>query len=170
MKKSTKIIFMSSSEAESVKLFSNSYLATRVAFFNELDSFCLENNFDTRSVIDGLSSDSRIGEGYNNPSFGFGGYCLPKDTKQLKSNFRNVPNAIIKSLPLSNQRRKQYIAKDILKHKTKNIGIYLLAMKKGSDNFRESSIIDIIRLLKKNGRNIFIYEPTVDRKKIIIWL
>ena len=166
LKKSTKIIFMSSSEAESVKLFSNSYLATRVAFFNELDSFCLENNFDTRSVIDGLSSDSRIGEGYNNPSFGFGGYCLPKDTKQLKSNFRNVPNAIIKSLPLSNQRRKQYIAKDILKHKTKNIGIYLLAMKKGSDNFRESSIIDIIRLLKKNGRSIFIYEPTVDRKTL----
>tara|TARA_B100000035_G_scaffold258762_1_gene229173 strand:+ start:1734 stop:2903 length:1170 start_codon:yes stop_codon:yes gene_type:complete len=167
LKKNTKIIFMSSSEAESVKLFSNSYLATRVAFFNELDSFCLENGFDTRSVIDGISSDLRIGEGYNNPSFGFGGYCLPKDTKQLKSSFKSVPNALIRSLTPSNQRRKQYIANDILKQKAKNIGIYLLAMKKDSDNFRESSIIDIIRLLKKNGRNIFIYEPTIDRKKTL---
>ena len=164
-KKNIKTIYMTSKEAESVKLFSNSYLATRVAFFNELDSYCLGNSLDTRSIIEGVSYDPRIGEGYNNPSFGYGGYCLPKDTKQLTSNFGKIPNALIKSLTSSNLRRKQFIVSDILKHKVKNIGIYKLAMKKDSDNFRESSIIDIIRMLKKNGRNVFIYEPLIKDKR-----
>ena len=164
-KKNIKTIYMTSKEAESVKLFSNSYLATRVAFFNELDSYCLGNGLDTKSIIEGISSDPRIGEGYNNPSFGYGGYCLPKDTKQLNSNFGKIPNALIKSLTSSNLRRKQFIVSDILKHKVKNIGIYKLAMKKDSDNFRESSIIDIIRMLKKNGRNVFIHEPLIKDKK-----
>jgi len=164
-KKNIKTIYMTSKEAESVKLFSNSYLATRVAFFNELDSYCLGNGLDTKSIIEGISSDPRIGEGYNNPSFGYGGYCLPKDTKQLNSNFGKIPNALIKSLTSSNLRRKQFIVSDILKNKVKNIGIYKLAMKKDSDNFRESSIIDIIRMLKKNGRNVFIHEPLIKDKK-----
>ncbi len=167
LKKNIPIIFMSSTEAESVKLFSNSYLATRVAFFNELDSFSIENKMSSKLLIEGISADPRIGNEYNNPSFGFGGYCLPKDTKQLKANFKNIPNALISSLNRSNQLRKKYIAEDILKLKTKNIGIYTLAMKKGSDNFRESSIIDIIKILKRNGKNIFIYEPLiVDKKRI----
>ncbi len=166
-KKNIKTIYMPSTEAESVKLFSNSYLAARVAFFNELDSFCLGTNLNPKSIIVGVSSDPRIGEGYNNPSFGFGGYCLPKDTKQLHSSFGRIPDALIKSLTLSNYQRKQFIVNDILKHKEKNIGIYMLAMKKDSDNFRESSIIDIIRLLKRNGRNVFIYEPLIKDKKSI---
>ena len=166
-KRNIKTVYMPSTEAESVKLFSNSYLASRVAFFNELDSYCLGNKLDPKSIIMGVSSDPRIGEGYNNPSFGFGGYCLPKDTKQLHSNFGQIPNALVKSLTLSNLQRKQFIVSDILKHKEKNIGIYMLAMKKDSDNFRESSIIDIIKLLKKNGRNIFIHEPLIKDKKSI---
>jgi len=166
-KRNLKIIYMSSTEAESVKLFSNSYLAARVAFFNELDSYCIGNNLDPKSIIVGVSSDPRIGEGYNNPSFGFGGYCLPKDTKQLRSSFGQIPNSLVRSLTLSNLQRKQFVVSDILKHKEKNIGIYMLAMKKDSDNFRESSIIDIIRLLKKNGRNIFIHEPLLKDKKTI---
>ncbi|MEC8077795.1 MAG: nucleotide sugar dehydrogenase [Pseudomonadota bacterium] len=166
-KRNIKTIYMSSTEAESVKLFSNSYLAARVAFFNELDSYCLGNNLDPKSIIVGVSSDPRIGEDYNNPSFGFGGYCLPKDTKQLHSSFGQIPDALIKSLTLSNLQRKQFIVSDILKHKAKNIGIYMLAMKKDSDNFRESSIIDIIRQLKKNGRNVFIHEPLIKDKKSI---
>ena len=167
LKENIKTIFMQSSEAESVKLFSNTYLATRVAFFNELDSYCIKNNLNTKSIIEGVSLDSRIGTGYNNPSFGYGGYCLPKDTKQLKSSFGEVPNALIKSLNRSNQLRKKYIADNILQNNTKNIGIYMLAMKKHSDNFRESSIIDIIKLLKKNGRNVIIYEPSLKHNKTI---
>lgn len=161
LKKNIKIVYMTSSEAESVKLFSNSYLAMRVAFFNELDSYSIGMNLDSKSIIDGVSSDPRIGECYNNPSFGYGGYCLPKDTKQLNSSFGKIPRALIKSLTLSNQYRKKFIVHDILKYKEKNIGIYMLAMKKDSDNFRESSIIDIIKLLKKNGRNVYIYEPLI---------
>jgi UDPglucose 6-dehydrogenase len=155
---------MTSREAESVKLFANSYLAMRVAYFNELDSFALSQNIDSKQLIDGICADPRIGDGYNNPSFGFGGYCLPKDTLQLSANFKNVPNAIVKSLKKSNQLRKRYIVDDILKSKAKRIGIYLLAMKKDSDNFRESSIIDVIKLLKKNGKTIYIYEPLLGKK------
>ena len=159
LKKNIKTLFMDSSEAESVKLFSNSYLAARISFFNELDSFSMSNNHDSKQIIEGICSDPRIGNGYNNPSFGYGGYCLPKDTKQLEASFDSIPNMMIKSLNKSNQLRKKYIVNDLLKTKVKNIGIYQLAMKKGSDNFRHSSIIDIIKLLKNKGKNIYIHEP-----------
>ena len=167
LNKFVKTFTMTSREAESVKLFANSYLAMRVAYFNELDSFALSQNIDSKQLIDGICADPRIGDGYNNPSFGFGGYCLPKDTLQLSSNFNNVPNAIVKSLKKSNQLRKRYIVDDILKSKATHIGIYLLVMKKDSDNFRESSIIDVIKLLKKNGKTIYIYEPLLGKKKNI---
>tara|TARA_B100000900_G_scaffold172922_1_gene146811 strand:- start:128 stop:781 length:654 start_codon:yes stop_codon:yes gene_type:complete len=167
LKKNIKILFMGSTEAETVKLFSNNYLATRVAFFNELDSFAIFSNLDPRSIIDGISTDPRIGTFYNNPSFGFGGYCLPKDTKQLSSSFKNIKSALIPSLNKSNDLRKKNITNDILRMNVKNIGIYNLSMKKDSDNFRESSIIDIIKNLKKSGKNIYIYEPLIrDKKKI----
>ena len=167
LKKNIKTLFMDSSEAESVKLFANSYLATRISFFNELDSFSMTNEMDSKQIIDGICSDPRIGDGYNNPSFGFGGYCLPKDSKQLLANFDSIPNSIIKALNRSNQLRKKHIVDDLLKTKVKSIGIYLLAMKKGSDNFRESSIIDIIKLLKNKGKNIFIHEPLItDQSKV----
>ena len=167
LNKDVKTFTMTSSEAESVKLFANSYLAMRVAYFNELDSFASCHHLDSKQLIDGICSDPRIGDGYNNPSFGFGGYCLPKDTLQLSSSFNNVPNAIIKSLKKSNQLRKKHVVDDILKSRVKHIGIYLLSMKKDSDNFRESSIIDVIKLLKKNGKTIYIYEPLLGKKKNI---
>ena len=167
LKKNIKTLFMDSSEAESVKLFANSYLAARISFFNELDSFSMSNNFDSKQLIDGICSDPRIGDGYNNPSFGYGGYCLPKDTKQLEASFDSIPNSMIKSLNKSNQLRKKCIVDDLLKTKVKNIGIYQLAMKKGSDNFRHSSIIDIIKLLKNKGKNIYIHEPLITNQSKI---
>jgi len=167
LKKNIKTLFMSSTEAETVKLFANNYLATRVAFFNELDSYSIHYNLNTKSVIDGISSDPRIGTHYNNPSFGFGGYCLPKDTKQLISSFKDIKSALIPSLNSSNNLRKKYIISDILKLNIKNIGIYKLSMKKDSDNYRESSIIDIIKNLKKFDKNIFIYDPLLDDKNKI---
>ena len=167
LKKNIKTFFMGSTEAETVKLFSNNYLATRVAFFNELDSYAIHAKLDTKSIIDGVSTDPRIGTFYNNPSFGFGGYCLPKDTKQLSSSLRKVNCLLIPSLSKSNDLRKKTISDDILRLNVKNIGIYNLSMKKDSDNFRESSIIDIIKILRKFGKNIFIYEPLItDKKKI----
>ena len=167
LKKNIKTLFMDSSEAESVKLFSNSYLAARISFFNELDSFSMSNSFDSKQLIDGICSDPRIGNGYNNPSFGYGGYCLPKDTKQLEASFDSIPNSMIKSLNKSNQLRKKCIVDDLLKTKVKNIGIYQLAMKKGSDNFRHSSIIDIIKLLKNKGKNIYVHEPLITNQSKI---
>ena len=167
LKKNINTLFMGSTEAETVKLFANNYLATRVAFFNELDTFCMYSKLNTKSIIDGISTDTRIGNYYNNPSFGFGGYCLPKDTKQLNSSFKNIKTALISSLSNANNLRKKTITEDILKLNVKNIGIYNLSMKKGSDNFRESSIIDIIKSLKKFGKNVFIYEPLItDKNKI----
>ena len=167
LKKNINTLFMGSTEAETVKLFANNYLATRVAFFNELDTFCMYSKLNTKSIIDGISTDTRIGNYYNNPSFGFGGYCLPKDTKQLNSSFKNIKTALISSLSNANNLRKKTITEDILKLKVKNIGIYNLSMKKGSDNFRESSIIDIIKSLKKFGKNVFIYEPLITNKNKI---
>tara|TARA_Y100000768_G_C23970057_1_gene680033 strand:- start:92 stop:1261 length:1170 start_codon:yes stop_codon:yes gene_type:complete len=164
LKKNIKTLFMGSTEAESVKLFANNYLATRVAFFNELDSYSIHYKLNTKAIIDGISTDPRIGDFYNNPSFGFGGYCLPKDTKQLSSSFQNINSALIPSLSKANNLRKKNIAIDILKMNVKNIGIYNLSMKKGSDNFRESSIIDIIKNLKKSGKNVYIYEPLITNK------
>ena len=158
------IFLMESGEAEAVKLFSNAYLATRISFFNELDTFALACNLDSQSIIDGVSSDPRIGAHYCNPSFGYGGYCLPKDTKQLESDFGDLPQELFSSIIKSNISRKKYIANYVASLDKKVIGIYLLAMKKNSDNFRESSIVDVIQALKELDKNItiLIYEPLVN--------
>ena len=154
-------LYMSSSEAEAVKLFSNTYLAMRVSFFNELDSYSLVNKLDTKNIIDGVCLDPRIGKVYNNPSFGFGGYCLPKDTKQLVSSFHknNIPQKLIEAIVSSNKIRKDFIADEILKMNPKNVGLFRLTMKEGSDNFRSSSIKGILKRLKAKGVNAIIYEP-----------
>jgi len=155
------IISMSSTEAEAVKLFSNTYLAMRVAFFNELDSFSESNKLNTKKIIEGVSLDNRVGNFYNNPSFGYGGYCLPKDSKQLLTNYKDIPNKIITAVVESNQTRKEFIANSILSRSPKIVGIYRLIMKEGSDNFRESAILDIIDMLLKNDISIVVYEPLV---------
>ena len=160
LKESVDVLLMEPKEAEAIKLFSNTYLAMRIAFFNELDTFSLKNNLNSKSIIDGMSYDDRIGHGYNNPSFGYGGYCLPKDTKQLAANYENVPERLISAIVESNKIRKEFIAKYILDKQLKNIGIYRLVMKEGSDNFRESAVQDIIKNIKKNiNMSIKIYEP-----------
>tara|TARA_A100001015_G_scaffold258267_1_gene301431 strand:+ start:1882 stop:3051 length:1170 start_codon:yes stop_codon:yes gene_type:complete len=160
-KKDVLKLFMSSSEAEAVKLFSNSFLALRVAFFNELDSFSLANNLDPCSIIEGVSFDSRIGNFYNNPSFGYGGYCLPKDTKQLLSEYKSIPQDLIEAVINSNSTRKDFITRQILKLKPKTVGVYLLSMKMNSDNFRSSSILDVMERLKSKGVEVIIYEPLI---------
>jgi len=159
---------MDSDEAEAVKLFSNAYLATRICFFNELDTFALAHNLDSQSILDGVTSDPRIGSHYCNPSFGYGGYCLPKDTKQLESHFGNLPQEMFSSVIKSNILRKKYIASYIASLDKKVIGVYLLAMKKNSDNFKDSSIIGVLKALKELDKNIIIliYEPSVDVSSI----
>lgn len=161
LKKDIPILCTGSEEAEAIKLFANNYLAMRVAFFNELDSFALKNNLNTKDVINGISSDTRIGKGYNNPSFGYGGYCLPKDTKQLLANFNNVPQNLIQAIIDSNQTRKMFIANTIKAKNPKVVGIYRLCMKEGSDNFRSSSILDIMQMINSSNVKIIIYEPTL---------
>ena len=161
LEKETPFLIIRSTEAESVKLFSNTYLAMRVAFFNELDSFAITKNLSTANIIKGICLDQRIGNYYNNPSFGYGGYCLPKDTKQLLSEYNNTPNDLIRSIVTSNNVRKRFMV-DYVKskvNKTQTIGIYKLAMKYGSDNFRQSAIIDIIDQLLDEGYSLVIYEP-----------
>jgi UDPglucose 6-dehydrogenase len=153
------LLALESSEAESVKLFSNAYLAMRVAFFNEVDNFCISNNLSTEEIINGISKDSRIGQGYNNPSFGYGGYCLPKDTKQAESLFDSDLQKLLTATIRSNQDRIKYIAKIILKKCNKNVGIFRLQMKSNSDNFRLSSTVELINCLKKQAHQIIIYEP-----------
>ncbi len=155
------ILLTNSTEAEAIKLFANSYLALRVAFFNELDTFSMVHGLDARAVIDGVSLDPRIGPGYNNPSFGYGGYCLPKDTKQLLANYRNVPQSTIRAAVEANELRKDFIAADIQSRGPKTVGIYRLIMKAGSDNFRESSIIGIIERLRAAGTDVVVYEPNL---------
>lgn len=166
------VIFMKSTEAEAVKLFANTYLAMRVAFFNELDTFAQINGLDTKSIIDGVCHDPRIGNYYNNPSFGYGGYCLPKDTKQLLENFRGVPNEIMRAVVKSNGTRKDFIAESVLNMANSNrtdqkkdphvVGIYMLSMKTDSDNFRQSSILGVIERIKEKGAEIVIYEPSLN--------
>ena len=158
-KNKPQILLMNSCEAEAVKLFANTYLATRVTFFNELDSYCLNQNLDAESVIRGVSLDPRIGEGYNNPSFGYGGYCLPKDTKQLLANFESIPQGIFSAVVAGNSKRKNFIADQVMSLSPRSVGIYRLIMKEGSDNFRESAIFDIIQIIRSKGIPIYIYEP-----------
>ena len=154
--------FVSNSEAESIKLFSNSYLALRVAFFNELDNFALANNHDAKKIIDGLAGDPRIGSHYNNPSFGYGGYCLPKDTKQLETSLIDVPSDLISAITKSNYERIEFIVQKILEQKCKHIGIYKLAMKKGSKNSRNSSTAMVAKNLKSYGLKVSIYDENID--------
>lgn len=159
------ILCMDATEAEAVKLFSNTYLAMRVAYFNELDTYCAKHDLSSLDIVRGVSLDPRIGQHYNNPSFGYGGYCLPKDTKQLLANYKDVPQNLIQAIIHSNKTRKQFILQEILKKRPDIVGIYRLTMKTGSDNFRDSAIQDIIRELEEYNIQIQIYEPTLQHEK-----
>lgn len=162
IKKDAVILCVDSTEAEAIKLFSNTYLAMRVAFFNELDTYCLKNRLSALDIIAGVGLDQRIGDHYNNPSFGYGGYCLPKDTKQLLANYHETPQELISAIIRSNQTRKQAIIDDILSRDVSCVGIYRLTMKADSDNFRESAVHDVLQGLADQGIKIVIYEPTLD--------
>lgn len=167
IKKDVPILLTNSTEAEAIKLFSNTYLALRVAYFNELDTFAEIKNLNTKEIIEGVSLDPRIGDYYNNPSFGYGGYCLPKDTKQLLSSYEGIPNSIISATVYSNEIRKKHIVDIILGKKPKLLGIYKLSMKSDSDNFRSSAILDVIEYLKKENINIIIFEPEIDYNEFL---